>query len=90
MRVLKQSLNVGRNIVYLPRGAHIFHFGWQEVKKSFAVWYEAPDKGDIISEDVKHIMYVAMTGESVPSKYDYYGTAMTLDGGFVTHLFVGD
>lgn len=82
LEVRKYEVAHGRDAeVEMPSGARILHVGIQ--RGCVLVWALVNPEAGMI---VRHIGYFA-TGEPVPPDVEHVGTAMTVGGAFVWHVF---
>lgn len=79
--VIRESVGGSPGSYRMPADANVIHFGWQEARKAWSIWYEIPS--DAV-ETVLRIFRVAATGE--PYEGRAIASAMMPDGFHIFHL----
>lgn len=85
MRVLKYLLHVGMNTFRHAGTLQLVHLDYQDSK--LMGWFTSID--DFDAEPSEYEVYVAITGERVPDRYNHVATTQlnTAGGFFVVHAF---
>lgn len=85
MRVLKYMMHPGMNAFHHAGKMKLVHLEYQDSK--LMGWFTSID--DFDAEPTEYEVYIAITGERVPDKYNYCCTTQLNTGGgyFVIHAF---